>query len=107
MERHLLNSRTTISQCYHVVQETGAEGLSLIDVERKLGISKLMARMLLKTLQKLDLIVSVSSDDARRRFNRSVNRVVFGRYLVKFLLRYLDFSFFSPQILFQRLLRGH
>lgn len=48
----------------------------MVDLERQLGVSKLMARLLLRALQKIDLVVSASSDDARKRFYRSVNLTI-------------------------------
>lgn len=49
----------------------------MVDLEEQLGVSKLLARMMLKALQRFDLIVSVSSDDARKRFYKYVHLVIF------------------------------
>lgn len=69
-----------VVQCYHLIREARAEGLSMVDIQQKLGVTKLFARLLLKLLQKYEFIVNVSSDDARKRFFKSVNWLIFEFY---------------------------
>lgn len=70
-------NRTLLSQCYHLINEVKLEGISTVEIGRKLGLNKLMSRQLLKTLTKYNLIVSLSSENARVRYYRLVYYILY------------------------------
>jgi hypothetical protein len=72
LEETRLMSKPLVLQCFHVVNEAGADGISQVEVARKLGLNKLLTRMLLKTLMKDNTIVSSGPEDAKKRFYKLI-----------------------------------
>ena len=71
-EETRLAGKPLISQCFHVVNEAGVNGISQVEVGRKLGLNKLLTRMLLKTLLKIEEIVSSGPEDAKKRYYKFI-----------------------------------
>lgn len=71
-EETRLANKPLISQCFHIVDEAGANGISQVEVGRKLGLNKLLSRMLLKTLLKNEAIVCAGAEDAKKRYFKLV-----------------------------------
>lgn len=72
LEESRLMNRPLLSQCYYIIDQAKEKGISQTELGIKLGSNKLLARLMLRSLLKMNVVIMVSSEDARKRFYRSV-----------------------------------
>merc|ERR1740128_565732 len=64
--------RSVMWQAYHVVEESGPDGISQQDLGRRLGHGKLEARTICRNLQRRGLVITILNDQGRQRVTNFV-----------------------------------
>lgn len=59
-----------MTQAFNAVDESGPNGLTQVELSRKLGMTKLQARTLCRNLLKRNLVSTFMHDVGRQRFYR-------------------------------------
>ncbi len=63
-------NRPILAQGYHVIDEAGTEGITMIELEQKLGVNKVISRQIIKYLVKTERVLCVPPEHARKRYYR-------------------------------------